>query len=259
MMAVSMTIWTVAIAVMALGWARAPPLTASALVHAGARVHEVASGTCEPLTIPECVVFGYNSTVAYHNSTNVKHKKNYSQKHVSTKKLSKLSIEEDDSAQTKARKEMLQLFKPLLHYGCSRDLQLLLCSHYAPMCVRGRGVPPCRALCESVQSSCLPVIARFGYSWPAFLNCSVLPSGGRACVAAPPPPPTTATRAPCRPSATLGAADREFAAVWMAVWGVVCGGVTLYCLLLHAMWVPCCLLYCVVSLFFIILRECCAE
>lgn len=69
-------------------------------------------------------------------------------------------------------------FLPLLQYGCSPQLRLILCSVYFPMCTDKVASPigPCRGLCESVHAGCFPVLHGFGFPWPAELNCSQFPA-----------------------------------------------------------------------------------
>ncbi|XP_049799675.1 frizzled-4 [Schistocerca nitens] len=73
---------------------------------------------------------------------------------------------------------MLQSFNPLVQYGCSAQLQLLLCAVFAPMCTDKVAAPigPCRGLCHAVRRRCLPVLQGFGFPWPASLNCSLFPA-----------------------------------------------------------------------------------
>ncbi|XP_077633146.1 frizzled-9-like [Crocuta crocuta] len=42
----------------------------------------------------------------------------------------------------------------------------------------------CRSLCEAVQASCAPIMACYGYPWPAILHCGRFPTGNGLCVAA---------------------------------------------------------------------------
>ncbi|GAB6027998.1 Frizzled-10 [Chamberlinius hualienensis] len=68
-------------------------------------------------------------------------------------------------------------YQPLVEYGCSKHLRFFLCSLFAPMCTEQVDVPipSCRAICEEVRDSCLPVLQRFNFPWPVMLNCSRLP------------------------------------------------------------------------------------
>lgn len=73
---------------------------------------------------------------------------------------------------------------PLLKKKCHKDLQLLLCSLFTPVCVENSPVPiyPCRSLCEGVKSTCEPAMQKVGYPWPPMLNCSKFPQNDM-CVA----------------------------------------------------------------------------
>ncbi|KAB7495042.1 Frizzled-4 [Armadillidium nasatum] len=152
----------------------------------------------------------------------------------------------------------LSTFKPLVKFGCSSQLQFLLCSLYAPMCTPQ--VPtligPCKSLCEGVRDRCSPVLRGFGFPWPAAFNCSSLPPENNErhmCMEGPtetvplpptlPPPPTpqhsrmrcshlahpqlyvylnaTGRCAPlCGADIMFSNEDKVFAAVWMSIWGV---------------------------------------
>ncbi|GAB5568051.1 secreted frizzled-related protein 5-like isoform X1 [Prionailurus iriomotensis] len=54
----------------------------------------------------------------------------------------------------------------------------------------GTGAPaqgliyPCRSLCEALQASCAPIMACYGYPWPAILHCGRFPAGHSLWVAA---------------------------------------------------------------------------
>ena len=61
---------------------------------------------------------------------------------------------------------------------CHQGLKVFLCSIYAPVCPKTGEleimIKPCRSFCDSVRSSCEPVMTNNNYSWPnhqAF-NCS---------------------------------------------------------------------------------------
>ncbi len=76
-------------------------------------------------------------------------------------------------------------FAPLIHLGCSGELQFFLCSVYAPMCEQSlvelsqKVIGPCRPLCERVRDKCEHVLVGFGYSWPSVLDCAKFPSSNR--------------------------------------------------------------------------------
>jgi frizzled protein 4 len=71
----------------------------------------------------------------------------------------------------------LETFRPLIKIGCSPHLRIFLCAVHAPMCTHkiDFSIGPCRNLCNSVRSKCLPVLEQFGYTWPVALNCSSFP------------------------------------------------------------------------------------
>ncbi|XP_059016867.1 secreted frizzled-related protein 5-like [Mustela lutreola] len=72
---------------------------------------------------------------------------------------------------------------PLLARECHPDARLFLCSLFAPVCL-DRVIYPCRSLCEAVQASCAPIMACYGYPWPAILHCGRFPASHGLCVAA---------------------------------------------------------------------------
>lgn len=105
---------------------------------------------CERITIPMCRDMPYNMT-----------------------RMPNLI---DDRSQTDAGMRVHE-FQPLVEFGCSKHLKFFLCSLFAPMCTEQVDVPipSCRAICEEVKTSCLPVLQKFNFPWPAILNCSRLP------------------------------------------------------------------------------------
>lgn len=73
----------------------------------------------------------------------------------------------------------LLMFTPLIKKRCHPNIQLFACSIYLPVCtVLESAIPPCSALCESVQDACEGVFEEMGYSWPTTLNCSQFPQQG---------------------------------------------------------------------------------
>ena len=69
-------------------------------------------------------------------------------------------------------------FLPLVDIKCSEHVRLFICSVFAPMCtpeIPYGVVPPCRSLCEHVKSSCLPILLRLNFTWPAVLECQNFP------------------------------------------------------------------------------------
>ena len=181
---------------------------------------------CTPLRVSQCTSLGYSNTRVPNTIAN-------------------LRSQED-------AQHILNSFAPLLQYGCSPNLRILLCGYYAPMCSAlidsGLAVPPCRSLCVSVRRHCAPIMAMFSYPWP--LQCDLLPfsnSPGSLCMEGPAPkksskPETLDVGRSGSSAAECGVVrytsqDREFATVWLAIWSVVCCGVTLFCLLSFLMWV----------------------
>ena len=73
--------------------------------------------------------------------------------------------------------QMVNHFNPLFKVSCSPDLKYFVCSYYAPVCnTLGRLIKPCKPLCESAKRSCRTVMERFGYAWPAQLDCNKFPT-----------------------------------------------------------------------------------
>ncbi|XP_030850491.1 uncharacterized protein LOC115917869 [Strongylocentrotus purpuratus] len=82
----------------------------------------------------------------------------------------------------------LSQFAPLIQVECSLDLGPFLCAVYMPPCTgqsSPQGIkPPCRELCESSRVGCLPLMTKFGYTWPETLDCDQFPLGsevGKNC------------------------------------------------------------------------------
>ena len=67
-------------------------------------------------------------------------------------------------------------FHPLVLINCSSYLTLFLCSLYVPICtVLPRPPPPCRGLCNRVKEGCLPLLLKYGFSWPESMACEKFP------------------------------------------------------------------------------------
>ena len=116
------------------------------------------AGRCEALTLPLCQDLHYNMTL-FPNFFN--HHK-----------------------QEEAALEVHHFF-PLVKIGCSPDLSLFLCSLYAPSCIAP--FKPCRDLCISVRRGCLPLMQRFGFTWPKNMACDNFPIAGQGteCIVSP--------------------------------------------------------------------------
>lgn len=74
----------------------------------------------------------------------------------------------------------------MIKIECSPDLQLFLCSLYAPLCtILDYPIPPCRSLCESARN-CEKIMKTFDFLWPENLECSKFPedlTGDSLCIA----------------------------------------------------------------------------
>uniref|UniRef100_A0A1I8IQQ4 Frizzled-4 n=1 Tax=Macrostomum lignano TaxID=282301 RepID=A0A1I8IQQ4_9PLAT len=112
---------------------------------------EFSQHKCEPISIEVCQNIGYNQTT----------------------KLQNLAGHSDP----RDAEVLLSTFSPLISYQCSRNLKFFLCSVLMPMCDAKwpKPIGPCRPLCERVQHRCLPVLEKFGFKWPTFLNCTRFP------------------------------------------------------------------------------------
>ncbi|CAG6014424.1 unnamed protein product, partial [Menidia menidia] len=106
-------------------------------------VHE-RSSTCQTITVPFCKDMPYKATVL---PNPLGHK-----------------TQEDAYL-------AMNMFMPLVQFGCSAHLKPFLCSVYFPKCESGRAQTPCRGLCEQARASCEPVMKRFGLPWHEAHNC----------------------------------------------------------------------------------------
>ena len=58
---------------------------------------------------------------------------------------------------------------------------LLIKRNHTHSCLE-QSVPPCRELCESVKSNCLPQMALHGFGWPRVTDCSQYPIDNGMCI-----------------------------------------------------------------------------
>ena len=103
----------------------------------------------------------------------------------------------------------INTFAPILQTQCSSDMQLFLCSVYAPVCTTlEEALPPCRSLCVKVKRDCRHVMIAFGLRWPISLRCGNFPSSGlclgnnskmASTSVAPPTRTPVVTKPPVRP------------------------------------------------------------
>ncbi|XP_065347536.1 frizzled-7-B [Cloeon dipterum] len=104
---------------------------------------------CEQITIPFCTSMPYNKTIM---PNLLNHQK-----------------QEDAGLE-------VHVYFPLIKVNCSPDMQLFLCSVYAPVCtLLERPIPPCRSLCQSAKDGCEALMNRFGFPWPEGLDCEKFP------------------------------------------------------------------------------------
>lgn len=105
---------------------------------------------CEPIIIPMCKDIAYNQTIF----PNLMGNQN-----------------QDDAA------GQIHNYQPLVKIKCSADIQLFLCSMFAPVCtILEEPLKPCRDLCESAREGCERLMNKFGYDWPAAFDCSRFPN-----------------------------------------------------------------------------------
>ena len=128
--------------------------------HTGGRQSglRVTHGKCEPISIPLCANIEYNETIMPNLLGH--------------------------SKQEQAGMEVHQFF-PLVKVQCSQHLQIFLCAVYAPVCtILEDPLPPCRSLCLAAQDGCEELMNKFGFQWPANLNCNNFPdpSPDQLCV-----------------------------------------------------------------------------
>ncbi|XP_045177821.2 frizzled-2-like [Mercenaria mercenaria] len=109
-------------------------------------------GKCEPIQIPLCKDIQYNETIMPNLLTHTK--------------------------QEDAGMEVHQFF-PLVKVQCSKQLKFFLCTMYVPVCtVLPKAIPPCRSLCIQARTGCETLMNKFGFEWPASLNCDQFPMNG---------------------------------------------------------------------------------
>nr|CAB3247779.1 Fz3/6 frizzled 3/6 [Phallusia mammillata] len=115
------------------------------------------TATCNPVTVPLCMTSHRNDEVTplwRHNYTVFP------------------SFADDRSPEDVMTS--LNHMHPLISTSCSRYLPLYLCAVHSPACTRHGIAPPCRELCEKVQSDCREVSETFGIRWP--VTCDSFPS-----------------------------------------------------------------------------------
>ncbi|XP_060577338.1 secreted frizzled-related protein 3-like isoform X1 [Ruditapes philippinarum] len=106
---------------------------------------------CEPIEIPLCMGMPYNMTRMPNHL------------HHSTQENARLAIEP---------------YGELLKQNCSADLLFFLCAMFAPICTphfQKAAIPPCRSVCERSKRGCEPLMNKYNFSWPADLDCNLLP------------------------------------------------------------------------------------
>ncbi|XP_032412429.1 uncharacterized protein LOC116715842 isoform X1 [Xiphophorus hellerii] len=103
---------------------------------------------CEPITIPMCQGLSYNQTIV-----------------------------PNLLGHTSQREAVMKMsfFSSIVQTVCSADIQLFLCRVYAPECVEGRVLRPCRSFCEKARRNCEGFMNSFGVSWPNELQCHAFP------------------------------------------------------------------------------------
>jgi len=108
---------------------------------------------CQPISVPMCKDMPYNQTLFPNLMGN--------------------------NNQEEAGESITQ-YHPLIKIKCSADIQLFLCSMYAPLCTPNwpQPIKPCRDLCESAKKGCESLMKQFGYNWPDAFDCSKLPLDG---------------------------------------------------------------------------------
>lgn len=111
---------------------------------------------CEPIVMPMCKDLPYNKTIFPNLMGN--------------------QNQEEASNQ-------IHIYQPLVKIQCSVDIQLFLCSMYAPVCtILEKPLKPCRDLCESARNGCEELMKTFSYPWPAAFDCSRFPEKPEICM-----------------------------------------------------------------------------
>ncbi|KAM4736056.1 uncharacterized protein FYW61_006353 isoform 2-T2 [Anableps anableps] len=111
-------------------------------------------GMCEPITIPMCQHLSYNQTIV-----------------------------PNLLGHTSQREAVIKMsfFNSIVQTVCTADIQLFLCRAYAPECVDGQVLRPCRSFCEKARRNCEGLINSFGVSWPDEMQCHAFPE--ESCIA----------------------------------------------------------------------------
>ncbi|XP_054152594.1 myb-like protein D [Oppia nitens] len=79
--------------------------------------------------------------------------------------------------------EQAKSWIPLSQLDCHPDTKLFLCSLFSPVCL-DHPIPPCRSLCQTVQTACERVMLNYGYSWPTIVKCDQFPIDNDMCIQA---------------------------------------------------------------------------
>ncbi|GLH07064.1 Frizzled-2 [Gryllus bimaculatus] len=134
-------------------------------------------------------------------------------------------------------------FYPLVQIGCSSDLRFFLCSVYMPICIESyeAPLPACRSVCQRARNGCEPLMRDYGFAWPERMACERFPlyveRGDQLCM-------EEGSRAAGDGGAAGGNGgggggvggggggggaleERDFAAVWVALWSALCFASTL--------------------------------
>ena len=104
------------------------------------------TGRCEPVNIPLCEDVNYKTTLLPNNLGH--------------------------TTQDDAGLEVHQ-FYPLVKVQCSAFLKNFLCALYSPPCImlKGKPLPVCKSLCVAAKNGCVTLMRKFGFEWPASLDC----------------------------------------------------------------------------------------
>jgi frizzled protein 5/8 len=108
---------------------------------------------CEKITVPMCRTMPYNQT--------------------------SMPNQFNHETQQEAASEAHQ-FWALVEINCAAELRFFLCSMYTPICLPSYAQPirACKSVCVRARIGCEKYMKKFGFEWPAHMDCNLFPEYG---------------------------------------------------------------------------------